>query len=142
MIKDNTDRLNMIKYRLEQSKNVITEIPFQIKNKYFTTAVNRMYYGMYYSLTGLALLYKFETSKHLQLIGWFNKNFIKPNLIEFRHGNSIRNIFEKRQKGDYEPFIEFTELEVLTMYENMRNFINAIEKFIIDNQDKILNQDI
>jgi len=141
MIKDNTDRINIIKYRIEQSKKAIEEIPFQIENKYYTTAVNRMYYGMFYSLTALALLYKFETSKHLQLIGWFNKTFIKPNIIDFKHGNSIRNIFEKRQKGDYEPFIEFSEIEVLTMYENMKNFISAIEKFIIDNQDTILNQE-
>ena len=39
-------------------------------------AVNRIYYGLYYAVTALAIKHRFETSKHLQLIGWFNKEFI------------------------------------------------------------------
>jgi len=73
---------------------------------------------MYYSLTALALLYKFETSKHAQLIGWFNKNFVNTHLIELKYGESIRKIFEKRQKGDYEPFIEFSKAEVESKYND------------------------
>jgi len=140
MIQEIEDRINIIKYRLEQSKNVIDEIPFQIEKRYYVTAVNRIYYGMFYAVTALALLYKYETSKHLQLIGWFNKCFIKENLIELTHGESIRKIYEKRQKGDYEPYIEFTEAEVQSMYEKMKSFISAIENFIINNQKQILDQ--
>jgi uncharacterized protein (UPF0332 family) len=84
MIQENEDRLNILNYRLEQSKNVIEEIAFHIERGFYVTAVNRIYYAMFYALSALALLYKFETSNHLQLIGWFNKTFIKDNLIAYK----------------------------------------------------------
>ncbi len=138
MIQENEDRLNILNYRLEQSNNVIEEIAFHIERGFYVTAVNRIYYAMFYALSALALLYKFETSKHLQLIGWFNKTFIKVNLIEYKHGEALRKIYEKRQKGDYEPFVNFTKTEVEQMYSNMKEFIFTIELYINANKDKLL----
>jgi len=138
MIKENEDRLNILNYRLEQSKRVSEEISAHIEKGFYVTAVNRMYYAMFYAVSALALLYKFETSKHLQLIGWFNKTFIKENKIELRHGESLRKIYEKRQKGDYEPFVEFSKNEVEQMCLDMNDFILAIEHFIKTNSSEIL----
>jgi len=45
-----------------------------IDNNRFRSAVNRIYYGMFYPLMALGLANHFETSKHGQLIGWFNKS--------------------------------------------------------------------
>lgn len=69
------DRKELINYRLAQARECIDEVGFQIDNKKYKTAVNRIYYGMFYSLLALGLRYEFETSKHVQLIGWFNKNY-------------------------------------------------------------------
>jgi len=44
-------------------------------------AVNRIYYGLFYIITALSLKYEFSTSKHQQLIGWFNKTFIKSEIF-------------------------------------------------------------
>ena len=76
MIKDD-DREALIKYRIEQANEAIREVEILMKNDLLKVAVNRIYYGMFYMLTALALKHKFKTSKHQQLIGWFNKNFIK-----------------------------------------------------------------
>jgi len=66
MITEN-DRESLIEYRLNQAIS-----KFLVDSEKLIIAVNRIYYGMYYALTALALKNKFETSKHGQLIGWFN----------------------------------------------------------------------
>jgi len=89
---------------------------------------------MFYSLLALGLKYEFETSKHAQLIGWFNKNFIQEGLIEPKYGKIINKAFNRRTKCDYDSFIEFDLETVEEMYKEMLDFNRAIESFI--NQNK------
>jgi uncharacterized protein (UPF0332 family) len=89
-------RADLIKYRLEQARETIEVVDLLLKNDKLSTAVNRIYYGMYYSILALALQNNFETSKHQQLIGWFNKEFIRNGLIEKEYGRMLRDAFENR----------------------------------------------
>jgi uncharacterized protein (UPF0332 family) len=61
---DNSDREMLIKYRLEQAKQTIIEVNKLIEMDLLNVAVNRIYYGLYYSLTALALKFEFSSSKH------------------------------------------------------------------------------
>lgn len=80
------DRENLIKYRLMQADETILDVKLLIDNDRFRSAVNRIYYGMFYSLLALGLANQFETPKHAQLIGWFNKNFINEGIIDSKYG--------------------------------------------------------
>ncbi len=83
-----------------------------------------------YSLTALALKHKFETSKHNQLIGWFNKEFVATKLVDTKYGKMIRNAFQNRRKGDYDAFVIFTTDEVESMLFDMIEFINEIKRLV------------
>ncbi len=109
-------REDLIKYRLEQARNTISVVELLVENNELPTAVNRIYYGMFYSLLALGLKYKFETSKHHQLLGWFNKNFIHTKKIEVRFGKMLRNAYKNRRKGDYETYIGFDIEDVKLMF--------------------------
>jgi len=81
MISDD-DRILLINYRIEQAKSTIELARFLIDSSRLVVAVNRIYYGNYYAITALAIKYGFETSKHRQLIGWFNKEFVFTNRLD------------------------------------------------------------
>ena len=93
-------------------------------------AVNRIYYGMYYALTALALETGFETSKHGQLIGWFNKEFIATRKLDSKFGKMLRNAYQNRTKGDYDAFVSFNQQEVELMLAEMVEFIEEIKKLL------------
>jgi uncharacterized protein (UPF0332 family) len=76
-------------------------VEFQIENNYLVLAVNRIYYGMFYMLLALALKYNYKTSKHSQLLGWFNKNFVKEGKIDGEVGKIVHKAFQDRTDGDY-----------------------------------------
>lgn len=130
MILDNNDRANLIRHRLEQARDTISDVQLLIDNNRLRSAVNRIYYGMFYSLLALALANEFETSKHGQLIGWFNKNFINEGLIDSKYGKIINKAFNKRTKGDYDTFVEFEKEIVVEMFAEMQEFIAEIELHI------------
>ncbi|MBC8487461.1 MAG: HEPN domain-containing protein [Bacteroidetes bacterium] len=106
------------------------DVELLIENERWQSAVNRIYYSMFYMLMALSVKYKFETSKHQQLIGWFNKTFVKEQIINSKYSKFIKKAYEYRTRGDYNDFIEFEKSDVLQMFEDMNEFIYEIEKFI------------
>ena len=120
----------LIGYRIEQAKLTIPEIETHIQNQFYSTAINRIYYGMFYMLLALSLKFGFKTSKHNQLIGWFNKEFIKTGKVDQKFGKTIHNAFENRSDSDYGVFVEFEKEEVILRLEEMKEFISEIEKLL------------
>lgn len=127
---DDQNRKLLIDFRIHQAKETIELAQFLINANKLEVSVNRIYYGMYYALTALALKHNFETSKHAQLIGWFNKEFVATGLIDQKFGKILRNAFQNRTKGDYDAFTEFTLPEVEDMLRDMISFIEAVESIL------------
>jgi len=132
MIND-TDRQELINYRLEQATETIELARFLIESGKLVVAVNRIYYGMYYAIAALAIQNQFETSKHGQLIGWFNKNFIASGQISTDYGKILRNAYQNRTKGDYDAFVNFENEEVSKMHNEMVQFINMVKEILAPN---------
>lgn len=125
-----TDFQNLINYRVQQAHDTINEVEFQIENNFLVIAVNRIYYGMFYMLLALALKNGFKTSKHSQLLGWFNKEFVKPGKIDREIGKIVYKAFEDRTDGDYGIFVRFEKEEVLEKLKDMKRFLVEVEKLI------------
>jgi uncharacterized protein (UPF0332 family) len=134
----NNDRKILIEYRLQQAEQTIEEVNKLIENGLFNIAVNRIYYGIFYCLSALALRYEFNSSKHAQLIGWFNKNFIKPGLIDIKYGKILRDAFKNRSDSDYAPFMEYEKSDVADMQAEMKDFIYMLIDFIKKLKNSIL----
>lgn len=115
---------------MTQAKETIELSRFLIDSYPLAVAVNRIYYGMYYAVTALALVCHYETSKHAQLIGWFNKEFVAVGKVDKKFGKIFRNAFQNRTKGDYDAFVEFSLEEVEVMHLEMIDFIHEAERLI------------
>ena len=127
---ESEDRDSLIKYRLEQANETISDVQLLIENNRLRSAVNRIYYGMFYALLALGLANQFETSKHAQLIGWFNKYFINEGLIDSKYGKIINKAFNRRTKGDYDTYIDFEKAIVIEMFNEMKDFISEIKSYL------------
>jgi uncharacterized protein (UPF0332 family) len=125
-----TDFQHLINYRVQQANETVKEVEFQIENNFLVIAVNRIYYGMFYMLLALALKNRFKTSKHSQLVGWFNKEFVKTGKIDREIGKIVHKAFEDRTDGDYGIFVQFEKEEVMEKLNDMKRFLFELEKLI------------
>jgi len=124
----------LIAYRILQSNETLRDAEMLINVGSYRSAVNRIYYAIFYTLLALGLKYKFETSKHAQLIGWFNKNFIHKKIIPVELGKIVKRIYECRTSGDYDEFITFEKDEVNLLLLNSRTFIDKLKLFLSKNE--------
>ncbi len=73
-----------------------------LENKDVDAAFNRIYYSIFYSVMALGYKYGFITSKHRQLMGWFNKKFINEDKVfSSRMYQIYKTAYDNRQESDY-----------------------------------------
>lgn len=58
--------------------------------------------------------------------------FIREGLIDSKYGKIIIKAFNRRTKGDYDSYVEFDLDTVKEMYEEMKDFTDIIERFIMN----------
>jgi len=126
----NDAKKELIKYRIQKARDCIVEADALINIRSYSGAINRIYYGAFYIATALGLCDNFSTSKHGQLIGYFNRNYVKNGIIDQEIGKFLSISYELRKKGDYGDFIEFTEEEALEYLRIVKIFINEVKKII------------
>jgi uncharacterized protein (UPF0332 family) len=127
------ERKALIHYRLEQAHNSADDAELLMKNEKIPAAINRIYYAVFYCVLALALKEGYKTSKHMQLIGWFNKSFIATSKIENDYGRILRDCYEYRKSADYDTFVNFNRTDIDLLFNEMKSFIKKIERFINDN---------
>ena len=81
-------------------------------------------------MTALALKYRFHSSKHQELIGWFNKTFVKQDIVEREFGKFLHKAYDKRSKADYADYVNFDREELSVMLGEVNNFLDEVEKLI------------
>lgn len=124
------DKELLIKYRISRSKETIEDARIAIENSRLFAAENRIYYSIFYIVSALALKDGFSTSKHGQLLGWFNKNYVKTGLITSEIGKIYANAFENRQEIDYQDFIKIKLSDVKKHFREMIQFVETIERLL------------
>ncbi len=116
--------------RLQQAEKAIRRVEFCLAEGQDEIAANRIYYGMFYAMLALALLHGFETSKHQQVIGWFNKNFIHTGIFPVSFSGLIKKAFKARSDADYEIDKIPSNEELETMLADMKLFISTIKDYL------------
>ncbi len=124
------DRELLIKCRIEQSAQTVLEAENLIIAGFYRGAVNRIYYSCFYILSALAIKFEFGTSKHNQLIGWFNKTFISTKILPKEISQFVLKAYNKRIKGDYEPINNISKEEVQMLMDELKNFIIKMKIFL------------
>jgi uncharacterized protein (UPF0332 family) len=121
-----------VKYRIQRATETINEVKVLIDHKLWNTAINRMYYACFYAVGALLMKSGVEVSTHAGVRQKFGQLFIQTGLIDRDLGKHFAELFEKRQKGDYNDFFEFDEQAVLDLYQPSIWFINEIDRLLID----------
>lgn len=119
-----------IKYRIDRAKETIEEVRVHIDNRFWNTAINRMYYACFYAVSALLARDKIEVSSHSGVRQKFGENFVKSGLIDRDLAKHFTELFEKRQKVDYNDFYDFDEETVMRLYQVSQRFIVEITNML------------
>jgi len=127
------ERKELVKFRLEKANNTFAEVPVQMKNEFYRTAANRLYYACYYAVTALLINDGHEALTHSGVKTLLGLHYLNTGKIEMRFGKMYRQLFGLRQTGDYEDWIIIGEDDVQSFIEPAKQFIETIENLINEN---------
>lgn len=129
----NEERDTIVEIRLKQAKETYAEVSILIDNELWRTAANRLYYSCYYATAALMLQYGYQARTHSGLIGLLGLHFVQTNKISDETAFVLSLLFEMRQKGDYDVWVDIKPQMVLPLLDPAKKFIETIEYIITAN---------
>lgn len=120
-----------VNYRFNKALSTISEVEVLIENKFWNTAINRMYYACFYAVSALLVNEDIHTSSHTGVRQKFGQLFVQTGKIDVSLAKHYTRLFEKRYKGDYNDFFDHDEETVIQLYPKSKEFIEAIKRLIV-----------
>jgi uncharacterized protein (UPF0332 family) len=95
------EREVLIRYRMDRARETRVEAELMAQTGHWNAWVNRLYYTCFYAVTALLLRHNLSASKHSGVRSLLNRHFVRTGAISSTLGMLYRNLFERRQHGDY-----------------------------------------
>ena len=120
----------LIKYRLDRAKETLDEAKVMMESGHVYGAANRVYYACFYSVTALLLNKGMSSSKHSGVMSLFNRNFVKPGLIQVEYGKFYARMFDTRLESDYGDIVEIEYADIAEDIKTAEQFVQTIIELV------------
>mgnify|MGYP001058117391 CR=1 FL=1 len=108
-------------HRIEQAKEDLIACELLYKEKLYKSANNRAYYSIFHSIKAVLSLEPIDFKRHKDVIGYFNKNYVHPEIFPKVMGRKIINSSRIREDSDYTEEQIKTAKELLILVEEYIN---------------------
>lgn len=130
MTLNNSDRADIVAYRLEKALQTIKEVKGIMTLGYWTLSANRLYYAAYYASAALLINFGIEASTHKGVIRKIGEEFVKKNALSTDDSKLLGRLFTMRQSGDYEDLFDWEESDVAPLIPRVEDYIDRITAII------------
>jgi len=124
------DRTEYVQYRIESAKKTFEAAKVLAENKFWNSAVNRLYYAVFYAVNALLVMNEIQIKSHSATKSQFSLNFVKTGKFDKKYGKLLSELFDWRQKGDYENIFDYDDDSVQPLFKPVHEMIELIEKEI------------
>ncbi|MCP5102126.1 MAG: HEPN domain-containing protein [bacterium] len=91
---------------------------------------SRLYYALFYAMTGALLTKNISASKHTGVISNFSKSFIKPGIFPKEFSKIISRLSRERQVGDYGFYFDVSEDDLLKDMASAKDVLDKIKTYL------------
>jgi uncharacterized protein (UPF0332 family) len=126
------ERREYAKYKLEAAYKTFNAALVLAEHGFWNSAVNRLYYSLFYAVNALLVINDIETKSHSGSRSQFSNLFVKTDQFELKYGKLYSQLFDWRQKGDYDSIFDYDQESVKPLFEPVKEMIELIEKKIND----------
>lgn len=120
----------LAQYRMERAKEMLVAAKENLKIGQYKTSLNRSYYAIFHSMRAANIIKGFDSSKHSGVIGFFNREYLKEEIMDRQLSVIIKTSSFLREKSDYDDFFIASKKDAQVQIENAQVFLNAVEKYL------------
>ena len=123
-------KIDLINYRRSKAGEMLRDARTLVDTGSLSSAVNRIYYALFYEVTALLMTKDMSSSKHSGARSLFNEHFVKTGSVDTEYGKFFSIMYDFRQKGDYEDFAVFEKERVFDWLSKSEAFLSELERLI------------
>ncbi len=127
-----TERDQAIDLKLKKAKALMAEVEVQIENRFYATAINRLYYSCFHATKALLLLKDLTPKTHSGVVTMLHEHFVLRGLFDKNQAIFFSKLMQERIDDDYSDFMVFDFDEVKGFIEPARKYLVYVEKLIIE----------
>lgn len=120
------EQADLARYRLARAREAMDEARLLLGSGHCNACVNRLYYACFYAVAAILLPEGHSSSKHSGVRALFERHFVKTGRVTVTLGRTYRRLFTRRQRGDYDDFVQFKEAEVRAWLKEAEDFVSAL----------------
>ena len=124
------ERKEYVNYRIESAHKTFNAAKILAENGFWNSVVNRLYYSIFYAVNALLVANEIITKSHSATKSQFSLHFVKTGKFDKKYGKLLSELFDWRQKGDYENIFDYNESSVKPLFKPVNEMIELIEKEI------------
>lgn len=102
----NEERDEYVKYRIVSARKAFDAAKLLAENGFWNSAVNRLYYALFYADNALLVSNEIQSKSHSATKSQFSRFFVKTGKFDKKHGRLLSELFDWRQRGDYENIFD------------------------------------
>ena len=117
-------------YRMERAFEMLIAAEDNLKIGQYKTSLNRSYYAIFHVMRAANIIKGFDSSKHSGVIAFFNKEYLKENIIDRKMSPIIKNSSFFREKSDYDDFFIASRQDAEEQYQKAEELYEEVKAFL------------
>jgi uncharacterized protein len=101
-----------------------------LDNDFYTSAINRVYYAVFYAANALLVTKGLSQGKHSGVISAFRQHFIKTGLIAPEYSKIYGRLMEDRHESDYELGLSITRDDAQLNLADAEQFVLEVQRWL------------
>ena len=122
--------IDLARYRLDKALKCIGTAKDNVAANDYESAANRSYYAMFHSVRAILALEGIDFKSHMQVIGYFRKQYIKGGVFGIEFSDYLGDAFNIRGKSDYEDYYVISKNDVEQQIKNAELFYEAVSGYL------------
>lgn len=121
-----------IRLYLDHARQALAAAALNLEHGFYSTAINRAYYAVFYGATGLLRTRGMTRARHSGVIAAFRQHFVAPGLIEAEYSDLYGDIMDARIDSDYEVTLQADEGTAQGRVDDARRFVDRVVQYLSD----------
>jgi uncharacterized protein (UPF0332 family) len=121
-----------IQVYLDHARESLESAASNIEHGFYSTAINRAYYAVFYAASGLLLTKDISRSKHSGVIAAFRQHFVGPGVIEREYSDLYGDVLDARAGSDYDMAFEPDEVAAKERLDDARRFVERVSHQLLE----------
>jgi uncharacterized protein (UPF0332 family) len=124
------ERSQYARHRIETAYKTTDAAKLLAENGFWNSAVNRLYYAVFYAVNALLVVNEIYIQSHSGMRSQFALHFIKTGKMDIKYGKLLAQLYDWRQKGDYDNMFDYDSESVMSLFDPVNEMIIKLEKEI------------